>query len=191
MLNPVLILISANVAMFFVTTVSSELFYELGLWAPADAFFQYPWGLVTSMFVHDGIFHIFANMFTLYFFGTFLIRLVGDRWFWLIYIGGGLLGGIFFVALQTLIAPDILALAVGASGAVFALAGALVVLAPKLRVIIFPIPAPVPLWIAVIGGFLLMSLFTGVAWQAHLGGLLFGLAAGYIIKRRGQRRYYF
>ena len=72
-----------------------------------------------------------------------------------------------------------------------ALAGTLVILAPRLRVYIFPIPVPVQLWIAVIGGFLLISFFPNVAWQAHLGGLLFGMAAAYYIKRRGGRRVYF
>jgi membrane associated rhomboid family serine protease len=51
---------------------------------------------------------------------------------------------------------------------------------------IFPIPVPVPLWAAVIGGFLVVSFLPGVAWQAHLGGIIFGLIAGYVIKRRGR-----
>ena len=79
--------------------------------------------------------------------------------------------------------------AVGASGAVFAVAGALTILAPKLKVFVFPIPVPIPLWGAVIGGFLLLSLFPFVAWQAHLGGLIFGLGAGYLFKKK--MRYYF
>jgi membrane associated rhomboid family serine protease len=40
---------------------------------------------------------------------------------------------------------------------------------------------PVPLWLVVIGGLLLS--WEGTAWQAHLGGLIFGLAAGYYFKR--------
>ena len=67
--------------------------------------------------------------------------------------------------------------------------GALSILKPNLKVYILFIPVPVSLWIAVIGGFLLMSFLPYVAWQALLGGLLFGIAAGYIIKKRG--RYYF
>jgi membrane associated rhomboid family serine protease len=185
MLNPVLIIIGVNVVMFFVT-ISSDLIDYLSL-LPGQYFIEQPWGLITSMFVHGSFYHIFANMITLYFFGNFLNRLVGDRLFWLIYFGGGILGGIFYVVLAPLTPP--LYPAIGASGAVFALAGTLVILAPKLRVFIFPIPAPIPLWIAVIGGFLLMSFFPNVAWQAHLGGLLFGLVAGYFFKQRG-RRYY-
>jgi membrane associated rhomboid family serine protease len=60
---------------------------------------------------------------------------------------------------------------------------------PRLRVFIFPIPAPLPLWAAVIGGFLILSFFPGVAWQAHLGGLVLGLAAGYFFRKR--ERYFF
>ena len=72
----------------------------------------------------------------------------------------------------------------GASGAVFALAGVLVMMTPKMPVMIFPIPLPIPLWVAVIGGFVLLSFLPSVAWQAHLGGLVFGLVAGYFFKRR-------
>ena len=79
------------------------------------------------------------------------------------------------------------ALVVGASGAVFALGGTLAVLTPKLRVIVFPIPVPMPLWVAVIGGFVVMSFFPNVAWQGHLGGLVFGLIAGYFFRRRERR----
>ena len=66
----------------------------------------------------------------------------------------------------------------------FAVAGALTVLRPKSTVFNFPIPAPIPLWIAVIGGFLLLSFMPSVAWQAHLGGLVLGLIAGYLFRRR-------
>ena len=76
-------------------------------------------------------------------------------------------------------------IAVGASGAVFALGGALTVMRPKLKVFVFPIPAPIPLWVAVIGGFFILSFVSFVAWQAHLGGLVFGLIMGYFLKKKG------
>ena len=188
MLNPVLVIIALNIGIFLATNISSGLIYDLGLYSPVEAFVEYPWGIVTSMFVHDGFFHIFANMITLYFFGSFLNRLIGSRKLLLVYFGGGILGGIFFILLGTLLHPDSLSLAIGASGAVFALGGALTAMMPKLRVYIFPIPVPLPLWVAVIGGFVLLSFLPYVAWEAHLGGLLFGLIAGYIFK--GGRRYY-
>ncbi|NLT28080.1 MAG: rhomboid family intramembrane serine protease, partial [Dehalococcoidales bacterium] len=65
------------------------------------------------------------------------------------------------------------------------------VLTPRVKVYIMFIPIPVPLWIAVIGGGLIMSFMPNVAWEAHLGGLLFGLAAGFIIKNRRKQTYYY
>lgn len=77
-----------------------------------------------------------------------------------------------------------MSIAIGASGAIFALGGALTMMRPQLKVIVFPIPAPLPLWTAVIGGFIILSFLPFVAWQAHLGGLIVGLVAGYIFRRR-------
>ena len=188
MLNPILVIISLNLGVFIAVQISQGLVLDLGLWSPAELFVDYPWGLVTSMFVHDGFFHLLANMITLFFFGSFLNRLLGGSRLLLIYFGGGLLGNVFFVLLGTLLNPDIPAIAVGASGAVFALGGALTVMMPRLRVFIFPIPAPIPLWVAVIGGFVILSFLPYVAWEAHLGGLLFGLIAGYLF--RGKGHYY-
>lgn len=189
MLNPILVIIALNLAVFLATTISQEIFLELGLWSPAEVFLRHPWGILTSMFLHDGFFHLLANMITLFFFGSYLNRLIGSNKFLVVYFGGGILGGIFFVLLGTLLNPTSLSLAVGASGAVFALGGALTVMMPRLRVFIFPIPAPLPLWVAVIGGFVILSFLPYVAWEAHLGGLVFGLIAGYLFKQR--RRYYY
>ena len=135
------------------------------------------------MFAHAGIWHILANMLTLYFFGSYLMRLVGERNFFIVYFLGGILGNVFYLVLA-----NPFSVAVGASGAVFAVAGALTLLAPRQRVFIFPIPVPIPLWVAVIGGFLILSFMPLVAWQAHLGGLVFGLIMGYFFRRR-QRRF--
>ncbi len=174
-------LVIINIIVFITTWIKPDLLFQLGLMPVL--FLEKPWTLVTSMFVHAGITHIFGNMFTLYFFGSYLIQLIGEKNFWIVYFFGGILGSIFYLLLAT---PY--SIAVGASGAVFAVGGALTVLRPKLRVFIFPIPAPIPLWVAVIGGFFILSFLPGVAWQAHLGGLVFGLAAAYFF-RRSQRRF--
>ncbi len=143
-----------------------------------------PWTIATAMFLHADIMHIFTNMLTLYFFGDFVVELVGERRFLWIYLLGGITGNIFYVVLAQSNVP-----AVGASGAIFALGGVLTLMRPMVRVIVFPIPAPIPLWIAVIGGFLLLSFIPGIAWQAHFGGLLSGLIAGYFLRRRERRIY--
>lgn len=179
-LSPIWVLITVNLILFLATAIVPELRISLGL-KPA-IFLERPWTIVTSIFIHAGLWHIAANMLTLYFLGSYVSRLVGESRFLIVYFGGGILGSILFI----LLAPPF-SIAIGASGAVFALGGTLTVMRPKLRVFVFPIPAPLPLWAAVIGGFLILSLLPFVAWQAHLGGLVFGLVAGYFLRRKERR----
>ena len=196
-LNPIMAIIGLNFMFFVVTWFNQGAAYgRLGL-TPALVSEQ-PWTIITSMFMHVGFGHILANMFTLYFFGSYLSSIIGDKKFLLVYFGGGILGNIFFV-LITLFTPFrdlyvatpfglIATSAIGASGAVFALGGVLTVLNPRIRVYLFFL-LPLPLWAAVIFGFLILSFFPGVAWEAHLGGLVFGLIAGYFFRRELRRRY--
>ncbi len=169
------------------TAIAPGFVFLFGL-QPAT-FIAQPWTIVTSLFIHAGLWHVGANMLALYFFGTYLSRLVGESKFLLVYFGGGILGNILFILLGYTLGIDLFSTAVGASGAIFALGGTLAVMRPKLKVFVFPIPVPLPLWLAVIGGFLVISFVPHIAWQAHLGGLVFGLAAGYFFRKR--ERYYF
>ena len=176
-LTPVWALIALNFLVFIATTIAPELILRLGL-QPAS-FPDQPWTILTSLFVHSGLWHIFANMLTLYFFGRYLSILLGRNRLLIVYFCGGLAGNALFL----LLAPPAY-IAVGASGAIFALGGALAVMRPKLRVFIFPIPVPLPLWAAVIGSGLLLSFLPGIAWQAHLGGLAVGLLSGYFFRKK-------
>jgi membrane associated rhomboid family serine protease len=183
-LNPIWVIIGVNFILLIAAYINQGLIFGfLGL-RPVIFWLQ-PWTIVTNLFVHAGLWHLAANMLTFYFFGTYLSRLIGERKFLIVYFGGGILGNILFLLLP----PSPFSIAVGASGAVFALGGVLAVMRPKLRVFVFPIPAPIPLWVAIIGGFFLISFIPGIAWQAHLGGLVFGLIAGYFFRKR--ERYFF
>jgi membrane associated rhomboid family serine protease len=187
-LTPLWVLISVNVLIFVATSVASGSFLGLSqsviqqVGISRITFTSQPWTIVSAMFVHDGIYHILFNMIALYFYGMYVLTLVGEARFFLVYFIGGLIGNALFLLLA---GPY--SVAVGASGAIFALGGTLVMLAPRLKVIIFPIPIPMDLWIAIIL-FALISLSPGVAWQAHAGGLVTGLAAGYIFKMQTRRR---
>jgi len=181
-LGPIGFLIIVNIILFIATSIRPQLVFLFGL-HPAG-FLGSPWTIVTNLFIHSGVWHILANMFTLYFFGSYLARLIGEKNFLIIYFFGGIAGNILYL----LLGPPF-SIAIGASGAVFALAGALTVMRPRLRVFIIPIPVPLPLWVAVIGGCLIMSFLPFVAWQAHLGGLVFGLVTGYFFRKR-ERRFY-
>jgi membrane associated rhomboid family serine protease len=185
-LTVVWVLIAINFLFFIATLINQDLIGVLGL-QPAS-FLDQPWTIVTNMFIHGSVWHILANMITLFFFGSYLCRLVGVRNFLIVYFGGGIAGNILFIliALYTpLASPD--SIAIGASGAIYAVAGALTVMMPNLRVLLYFI-APMPLWVVVLVFFVLWSFIPGVAWQAHLGGLVFGLALGYFFRRR--RRYF-
>lgn len=181
-LTPLWVLIVVNLVVLIATFINRDLIFLFGL--QPISFLERPWTIVTSLFVHGGIWHLIANMITLFFFGRFLCILVGKTNFLTVYFAGGILGNILYILLGS---P--FSIAVGASGAVFALGGVLAMMRPKLKVFVFPIPAPLPLWAAVIGGFLILSLFPQIAWQAHLGGLVYGLAAGYFFRRKERRLY--
>jgi membrane associated rhomboid family serine protease len=97
------------------------------------------WTLLTSMFSHVLFFHIFANMFSLFFIGNFLEKIVGRKRFFLVYLASGILGGIFFVGSGLIFSNNISG--IGASGAIFGLLGVLAVLVPysKIYLIIGPL----------------------------------------------------
>jgi membrane associated rhomboid family serine protease len=167
--------------------IRPELLNTLGL-VPALAW-SHPWQIVTSIFTHYDFFHILANMWTLYFFGRAVLQILGIRRFWIIYMVGGIAGSLVYI----LLGPQY-STAIGASGAIFALGGALAVLRPNMRVIFFPIPVSMPLWIAIVGSFVIFTVLSltgglNVAWQAHLGGLAFGAVAGWYYKRNSFNEY--
>jgi membrane associated rhomboid family serine protease len=182
-LDPILTLIGLNILFFLATSIRPDLIITLGLSPVFLA--QRPWTIITAMFVHYNFWHIFGNMLVLFFFGRALYQMVGQNRFLLVYFIGGIVGNIVFILLNL----DRNVLVVGASGAIYAITGTLVVLVPKLRVYVFFI-APMPLWVVIVFFFILWSfIFPGVAWQAHLGGIATGALAGYIFRRR-RRNYY-
>ena len=183
-MNAILFLVALNILVFVFTLLRPQLIYVLGL-TPALVT-QQPWTIFTNMFVHASFSHILFNMISLYFLGSFLYRLVGEPDFLKVYFIGGLAGNVLYIVLGPAMVPG-----VGASGAIFAIGGALAMMAPRLPVLVFPLPFPVPLWGAMTFFLFFSFIWAGIAWQAHLGGFLLGLLAGYYFKRRGRRLYYY
>jgi uncharacterized protein len=190
-LTPLRVLIAVNVLLFFATSIASGSVFgvslaignQLGI--NFSTFPSQPWTIISSMFVHDGIYHILFNMLALYFTGQYVLALIGEARFFLVYFIGGLAGNALFLLLA-----DHYAIGIGASGAIFALSGVLVMLVPRLKVIIMLIPIPMDLWVAILINLVVLSFIPNVAWEAHLGGLLTGLAAGYVFKLQARRRRY-
>ena len=179
-LTPIWVLMAVNVLVFIALLIKPGAVSVLEVSNSTIA--NQPWTIVSAMFTHQAFFHILFNMLALYFYGMYVLALIGEARFFIVYFLGGLVGNVLFLLLSGPYAA-----AIGASGAVFALGGVLVVLVPRLKVMIFPIPVPMDLWIAIII-FAVLSLSPGVAWQAHAGGLVTGLAAGYIFKLQARRR---
>ena len=131
-------------------------------------------------------------MITLYFFAAFVISLVGETGFLLTYFAGGVVGGLFFILFSYIPLPYFelthYTIVIGASGAIFALGGLLMVMRPNARVLMFFV-VPVPLWVGILIGFLMVTFNPGVAWQAHLGGLAYGALVGLYYRRRELRGY--
>lgn len=155
-----------------------------------------PLSLLTAMFLHGGLAHLAVNMLFLWVFGAAVEDRFGPGPFLGLYLVGGILATLAFVAVNTASAAPL----VGASGAVSAAMGAYLLIGPRRR--IFTLIAPVPLiavtlpaW-ALLGPYLVSQLVTpedtAVAWQAHVGGMVAGfliaLALRFFIPESGLTR---
>lgn len=167
--------------------ISTLLAFNSYYLVPQVGAFQ-PWRLFTVALVHDGFFHVALNMVALWFIGRSLEPLLGRGRFLALYLLGTL-GGSVAVAL---LAPGVWT--VGASGAIFALFGALLVIGrhigADIRVIgiLIAINFAWPFVLAAInaigsGNFLASLTAVGISWQAHLGGLVVGAVIGFIYAR--------
>lgn len=137
-----------------------------------------PWRLFTAALVHSGFWHIGLNMLALWMIGRSLEPLLGRGRFLTLYLLSAL-GGSVAVALLSFTTP-----VVGASGAIFGLFGALIVIGRHIGANIagIAIILAVNLAIGFIPGF-------NVSWQAHVGGLVVGALVGLIYARtRSVRR---
>jgi uncharacterized protein len=183
-LTPIWLIMGINVLIFLLLLFKQDMVYFLGM-QPASVLAM-PWTVITAMFTHASFWHILANMFTFYFFARFVMGLVGTRFMVIIYLVGGIIGNIFFILIALIFPDNMYHIVIGASGAVFALGGTLAVLRPTLRVIAFPIPIPMPLWVAILIGFVILSIIPGIAWQAHLGGVVCGVIFGLFLRNRAR-----
>jgi membrane associated rhomboid family serine protease len=130
-----------------------------------------PWLFITSAFLHSPTLplHIMFNMYALWLVGPYLESLLGRARFLVLYLMAALGGSAFLLLLATpaVASASWVTGAVGASGAVFGLFAAYVVVNRRMRRDSSAI-------IATIGLNALLSFVPGIAWQAHLGGLLTG-----------------
>ena len=150
---------------------------------------MYLWTFLTSMFMHGGFFHIFANMLSLFFIGSLVEKILGPRRYLKFYLGAGLFAGLFFVLSSFVFPGDLETYAVGASGALFGLIGLLMLLTPNLPVYVMFIPIPIKMKYAAPGILIVLWLVSiagdiPIGNTAHLGGLLVGIFYGLYLRSK-------
>lgn len=148
-----------------------------------------PWTVITYMFLHEGFFHLFFNMITLYFGGTIFLMYLNNKQLLWTYLLGGLSGALFYIAafnfFPVFLEANPFAIALGASAAVLAVLIAIATYVPQLTVNLFFI-GPVRLkYIAVF--FIVIDIFSIQGDNpgghiAHLGGAAWGFAYALLLR---------
>lgn len=159
----------------------------------------------SSMFMHGGWMHLIGNMWFLWIFGNNVEDTIGHARFGLFYLASGVVAAVG----QTLITPTSAVPMIGASGAVSGVLGAYLLLFPHATILtlvmfgffvkFFRVPALIVLgfWILLqlLNGYLSYSAQApgrgesgGVAWFAHIGGFLGGIALLFLLRPRRSRR---
>lgn len=163
---------------------------------------KYLWTLVVHIFSHGNSLHLFVNMFVLVSLGSLCEKIIGRKRFVWFYLISGVIAGMLSVLLAGFFGygfwvklfgtPD--TYMVGASGAIFAIAGLFVVLLPRLRFGIIFIP------FFSLPGFIMIPLVLILTWLAtyfaglpignvsHLGGFLSGMVYGFYLRTKYKKK---
>jgi membrane associated rhomboid family serine protease len=180
-------LIAINIAVFLaevatgggsLSGTSGTVIEKGGLFGPSIAQAHEYWRLFTSGFLHEGLLHLFVNMLSLWFVGQVLEPAIGRVNFLAVYLASlfaGSFGALLFQPTAT---------TVGASGAIFGIFGALIVVSRA---------RGIPFWQSGLGPILIFNLlfsvsFRGISIGGHLGGLVGGLIAGWLVVELAERR---
>ena len=192
-------IIIINVAVMIMTYLNEPLMARYFALHPYQFIYR-PWQLVTYMFMHGGLFHLFFNMYTLFIFGSVLERVWGTKKFLIFYFVTGLGAAAVHtsvewlqvshwmtqvaetgsIAAQASIHALKMTPTVGASGAIYGLLMGYAMLYPdSIMSLIFPPISLKAKWFVLIFGAIelltgLTGAGSGIAHFAHLGGLIFG-----------------
>lgn len=120
-------LVSINVIMFIICMFKGDLLYQTGAFSIRNIIEGREWyRIVTSMFLHADIQHLFSNMLILYYIGNVVEKHIGCVPYMIIYFLSGIVGNMFSAGFEMLTGSYVSS--VGASGAVFGIEGALLML---------------------------------------------------------------
>lgn len=164
----------------FFLQISSRTFTSwLELPTDLTKFIKQPWSIITYAFLHGSFWHLFWNMYLLYWFGTFMLNLFKVKRFLTIYILGGISGGLLYVLAYNLfpVFNDINKNLIGASAAVLAIVIFIATYTPNTEVRLFMFK--LKLWQIGLAMVLLDLVQLPISNNrggliAHIGGALFG-----------------
>ena len=170
-------LLIINALAFFAlnTPVIQEYLFYYGALFPLGSGQFHLWQLVSYMFLHASLGHIFFNLFALWMFGQAIENFWGTERFVVYYFLTGIGAAILHMMIGGGGAPTL-----GASGAVYGILLAFGMMFPERRIMLLfpPIPMKAKYFVAIFGAIELISGLTransGVAHFAHLGGMLVG-----------------
>jgi hypothetical protein len=134
------------------------------------------WRFASAIFLHGSVMHLISNLFALALFGTILEGLIGGRKFLLVFFASGIAANMVAVWFY----PSSL----GASGAIYGILGALIILRPMMTVWVSGIPMPMLLaglvWVA--GGVFGLFYPSDIGHIAHLSGMGLGMIFGILFR---------
>lgn len=169
--------------LIFVIQVSIPNFTEIFLLNQQS--FPQIYRFITAIFLHGSLIHLVYNLFALVFFGLILEKFIGSNKFLAVFFISGVLANVISV--------NFYESALGASGAIFGIIGALTIKKPMMTVWAFSMPMPLFLASAIWAAGDLFGFFYphGIANIAHLSGLFFGLLLGILFRtKKSQQQTY-
>ena len=171
------ILLAINVAVFFGAASSPQALSDMLLFGPAVADGEY-WRLISSGFLHEQIFHLIMNLLALYWLGRMIEPALGHARFVAIYLVSLLTGSMGVMLL------DPTSFTLGASGAVYGLLGAAIVMARNRNIGLMQ-SGLLPILALNLG---ITFLIPNISIGGHLGGLAGGLLVTFVIEELSRRR---
>lgn len=174
-----LVLVAVNVIVFLICTFTGDLLYNRGALSVVELLQDRQfYRLFTSMFLHWNVEHLFSNMIVLYYVGAIVERELGTLPYMALYLLSGFAGNVFSTGYE--IFANLYGSSAGASGAVFGVEGALLLLVMAHRGRLESMTVGRVAFAVV---FSLYCGFTsvGVNNAAHVGGVLMGFTAAAVI----------
>ena len=189
-------LLIVNCLVYLAVTLIPEVYYfcKEYLWLWWTNVPQYPefhsYQLITYMFLHADLGHLFGNMFALWMFGRTLEYEIGSKRFLTYYLVCGVGAALIQMGVASIFSENLTLL--GASGAVMGVLLAFGLMHPNNMIYVMPLPFPIKAKWFVIGYAVLELLLgssgldTGIAHFAHIGGMLWGLVLLLVWKKQGK-----